>query len=269
MTYRRCKLLSATSHEIYMSVFTSLKSLCPPAIRAGVKRAALRHFPFRYSEDGLHTFHNCDFLTSPRFVGAYKAGEETGSWHGAQLRWRVHVILWVASHASQLAGDFVECGVNRGGYARAIIEYLGSENFPRTFYLFDTFRGFSDALLSEREKSTVAKWYYYPDCLADVRRTFAPFPFVKIIPGVVPQTLDQMPPTQVSFLSIDMNCSAPEIAAAEHFWPFLAPGAVMVLDDYGFEGHCEQKAAFDRFAEAKTVPILSLPTGQALIFKPS
>jgi O-methyltransferase len=64
-----------------------------------------------------------------------------------------------------------------------------------------------------------------------------------------------------------MNCVAPEIAAAMHFWPILTPGGVIVLDDYGFSSHHEQKIAFDRFAKDKQVPILSLPTGQALIFK--
>jgi hypothetical protein len=65
-----------------------------------------------------------------------------------------------------------------------------------------------------------------------------------------------------------MNCVAPEIAAAEYFWDKLVPGAVVILDDYGWEAHYEQKLAFDRFAARKGVMVLTLPTGQGLIFKP-
>jgi hypothetical protein len=65
-----------------------------------------------------------------------------------------------------------------------------------------------------------------------------------------------------------MNCAAPEIAAAEYFWDKLVPGAVIVLDDYGWKIHYEQKEKFDRFAARKGVRVLALPTGQGLIFKP-
>jgi hypothetical protein len=177
-----------------MKVLTRLKSICPPAMRRPICQA-FDHIkspgrwmeisrlyesftePIRFCEDGLATIHNCDFVKSPRFVAAYKAGERTGSWRGWQLRWRAHVVCWAASCASQLPGDFVECGVNRGGNARMIIEYLGDEPFLRNFFLFDTFQGFVDQYLSDKEKQTVAKSYSYPDCLSDVRKTFAPFSF--------------------------------------------------------------------------------------------
>jgi hypothetical protein len=40
----------------------------------------------------------------------------------------------------------------------------------------------------------------------------------------------------------------PEIAAADFFWPKLSSGVIVVLDDYGFTAHLEQKRAFDEFA---------------------
>jgi hypothetical protein len=225
--------------------------------------------PFRFREDGLCTIHNCDFTSSPRFLAAYAAGEATGSWKGWQLRWRAHVVCWAAEHATKLSGDFIECGVNRGGNARMIIEYVGGDAFAgRRFYLLDTFKGFAEQYLSESEKQSVARIYGYPDCLAAVRSTFAEFPFVDIVPGPIPETLSEVGSSRVAFLSIDMNCAAPEIAAAEFFWPRLCSGAIVVLDDYGFKDHIEQKLAFDHFAEEKGVPLLSLPTGQGLLIKP-
>jgi hypothetical protein len=65
-----------------------------------------------------------------------------------------------------------------------------------------------------------------------------------------------------------MNCAAPEVAAARHFWPKMSPGGMIVLDDYGFTVHVEQRRAFDSFAAEQGVPLLALPTGQGLILKP-
>src|SRR5262249_43682694 len=64
------------------------------------------------------------------------------------------------------------------------------------------------------------------------------------------------------------NNAAPEIAAAEHFWDRLVSGGIVVLDDYGWTKHINQKHAFDEFANARGVKVLGLPTGQGLIIKP-
>jgi hypothetical protein len=66
-----------------------------------------------------------------------------------------------------------------------------------------------------------------------------------------------------------MNCAEPEIAAANYFWDRLVPGAVILLDDYGYsELYRRQKDAFDQFAAERRVPLLLLPTGQGIIVKP-
>lgn len=74
-----------------------------------------------YAEDGLATIHNADFIQDPEFSRAYSLGLQTGSWAG--VRWRAHVYSWFALQAFQLEGDFVECGVNRGGFARMVFDY--------------------------------------------------------------------------------------------------------------------------------------------------
>ena len=92
--------------------------------------------------------------------------------------------------------------------------------------------------------------------------TFRPFPGVRIVRGIVPDTLSQVTATATCYLSLDMNNTAPEIAAAEHFWDRLVPGGIIVLDYYGWREQINQKIAFDRFADARKINVLSLPTGQ-------
>jgi O-methyltransferase len=223
---------------------------------------------FRFFEDGLYTIHNADFLEDSRFANAYRAGEATGSWRGWKLRWRAYIVCWCAEWATALDGDFIECGVNKGGNARMIIEYLGDENKARAFYLLDTFQGFSEELLLPEEKRNIVGRHHYPNCLQEVRATFAPYSNVHIIPGVVPGTLVKIQAQRIAFLSIDMNCVVPEIQAATQLWDRVVPGGVIILDDYGFSQHYLQKKAFDQFAHSKGIRVLSLPTGQGLMFKP-
>jgi hypothetical protein len=226
--------------------------------------------PLTYNQDGLATVINCDFLNDARFQEAYRLGEQTGSWKDAKIHWRIHVLCWAADKASRLEGDFVECGVNRGGFSRAVMHFVDFPRLGKTFYLLDTFRGLEDRLVSDAERKRgigIGKWFQYEECYEEVCRTFEGLPVV-IIRGVIPDTLPQVKAAKVCYLSIDMNCVAPEIAAAEYFWDKLVPGAVIVLDDYGWEAHYEQKVAFDRFAAQQGVMVLALPTGQGLILKP-
>ncbi len=221
-----------------------------------------------YHEDGLATEHNCDFLRDERFVRAYELGRATGSFRGRELRWRVHVACWAAAHAAQLEGDFVECGVYRGGLARAIVDYIDFPALDKTFYLFDTFAGIPAVSISPAERALGRRPGEYGECYEDVCQTFRPFSNVRVIRGTVPAVLEDIPIEQVAYLSLDMNVYQPEIAAAEHFWPRIVPGGVLLLDDYGFRHHIEQKQALDAFAAERGVPILSLPTGQGLLIKP-
>jgi O-methyltransferase len=220
-----------------------------------------------YNEDGFAAIHNADFRLDPDFSRAYTLGLQTGSWEGVQ--WRAHVYCWFALQAYGLEGDFVECGVNRGGFARMVFDYTPISKSSQKFYLLDTYCGLSADSLSDSEiRSGVADAYEYSECYEDVLQTFSPFSNAVIVRGRVPDTLSEVKSKRIAFLSIDMNCVEPEIAAANYFWECLLPGAIMLLDDYGHPRHYEQKLAFDQFARDKGVKILSLPTQQAVIQKP-
>jgi len=157
----------------------------------------------------------------------------------------------------------VECGVNRGGLALTIMEYLDFNSLKKRFYLLDTYCGFTDGT-----ESSPANRGQYSDCYSDVVKTFAPYDGVRIVKGVVPDSLSAIDTGQVSFLSIDMNSAEPEIAALRQLWPRLVTGAAIVLDDYG--GGCAyhpQKQAMDALGQKIGFSILELPTGQGLIIK--
>jgi len=122
--------------------------------------------PLSYNQDGLATTHNCDFMSDPRFQEAYRLGEQTGSWRGTRIHWRIAVLCWAADKASRLEGDFVECGVNRGGFSRAVMQFVDFPRLGKTFYLLDTFRGLEDRLVSDAERKRgigVGEWFEYQE----------------------------------------------------------------------------------------------------------
>jgi O-methyltransferase len=88
-----------------------------------------------------------------------------------------------------------------------------------------------------------------------------------LVKGQVPDTLNEVEIEKVSFISIDMNCVGPEIAAASFFWPKMVPRAFILLDDYGFVSYEEQKHAFGAFAAERGTSVLALPSRQGLIVK--
>lgn len=229
--------------------------------------------PLTYNQDGLATRHNCDFCKDPRFAHAYEVGM-VGGRPGTQVEWRVHVALWVADQAYQLPGDFVECGVNTGILSGAIMTWLDFGKLSdRRFYLLDTFAGIPDEQISDAERAVHVqnfnRKYQDGDRLFEmVKQKFRPWPNACIVRGRVPDTLSEIKSEQIAYLSIDMNVVEPEIAAAEYLWPRLVPGGFMLLDDYGWAPHYNQKLAFDVFAGKYGVHILSLPTGQGLVMKP-
>jgi O-methyltransferase len=221
-----------------------------------------------FNEDGMATIHDASFTADPRFVRAYKAGLSTGSWDSyGNLRWRAYICCWAAEKGSHLEGDFVDCGVFKGGLARTVMEYVDFDRLDKTYWLLDTYEGLVDRLISPAERARGLGPGGYEPSYDRVVKNFSG-KRAEIIKGPVPDTLPQVKAERVAYLSIDMNTAAPEIAAAEFFWDKLSSGACIVLDDYGWRLSPDQKPAFDAFARARGVQVLSLPTGQGLIVKP-
>lgn len=232
--------------------------------------------PLSYNQDGLATKHNASFMNDPLFKEAYRLGSETCKDHKREefanlhIEWRVYICCWAAQHAAKLEGDFVECGVNTGIMSRAVIHYVDFNKTGKTFWLTDTFRGIPEEQFSPNEKKIGLlghnQEYYTEDIVEKVKKTFEGFN-VQIIQGKVPDTLPEIKAEKVSYLSIDMNITKPEIDAINYFWDKLVFGGIVILDDYGFFLHQEQKHFFDKFAKEKGTSILSLPTGQGMILK--
>lgn len=230
-------------------------------------------WPVSYNGDGLATVHNSDFTRDPAFTAAYARSMATPHPYGDNLdvRWRVYICCWAASQVKHLNADYVECGVFTGIMSSAVMHYIGFGKMPeRRFYLLDTYNGIPPQQITDDERAQGVHNHnnHYFDCYEAALKTFGEYANARIVRGTVPDTLGQIDSDRIGYVSMDMNCVEPEMAAGEFLWPRLVPGAIMILDDYGWRTHINQKHAWDAFAAARGVQVLSLPTGQGILIKP-
>jgi Methyltransferase domain len=214
-----------------------------------------------YAEDGLWTPHGHSFTEDERFARAYRRAVRAGGFDYA-IRWRVHVVLWASERASSVEGAFVECGTGRGFMASAVCEYLKWTDRP--FYLYDTFL---PTIPDEKGLQTAAGTTspHYAEGPERVAENFAEWSGVQLVIGAIPYTL--LDTGRVAFLHVDLNNAAAEEAVVRHFWPRLAPGALIIFDDYGFAGYEAQREAADRLGRELGFQVLALPTGQGLVLR--
>jgi hypothetical protein len=221
-----------------------------------------------YDEDCLFSYaKNLEFLQNPAFRKAYDSAVKDNLHISDSIQWRVHTLCWAASVALHLEGDFVECGVNKGFCSRIIIDYLDFKKSGKKFYLLDTYTGLVESLITEEEAKSGFKNKSYEPCLDLVRKVFSKMDFVKIVDGIVPDTLARVDSDKIAFLHIDMNSSVPESEALKFFWPKLTKGAMVIFDDYGWSTYSESKKKHDAFATSQGVQIFTLPTGQGMLVK--
>lgn len=150
-----------------------------------------------------------------------------------------------------IEGDFVECGVWRGG--NAIAAKLTFENYgsDKRVWLFDTFAGMTAPTAIDRDRGgdMASKhfeksrrdnhnaWCYVP--LEDVRRNFERAGIdlngAHFIKGDVAVTLSQTAnlPAAISVLRLDTDWYQSTKLELEILYPLLRKGGSLLIDDFG------------------------------------
>lgn len=218
------------------------------------------------------------FFEEEAFRASYQAVRGSHVYDGYDpphtIAWRLHTLVWAARSAISQKGDLVECGVFKGDMSWVIMSILGSKITDRTFYLYDSFEGFSPKLSSVADfpedpgfLKMANKVYSDPEIYDIVLKKFANMPNVRVIRGFVPDTFKIAIPERIAFLHIDLNSPAAEIAALEHLFDRVVSGGYIVFDDYGWKQFKKQRDAENRFMADRGHSILELPTGQGLVIK--
>lgn len=177
------------------------------------------------------------------------------------ILWRISTVLWGFRNGLRLEGDFVECACYKGTTARIICDTVDFSKYPdRHYYLYDLFD--HDPSLPHHAMPEHSKELY-----AAVKEKFSLFSNVTVTQGKVPEVLAEVASEKIAFMHIDMNNADAEIGALEVLFDRMVPGALLILDDYGWLGYRAQKLAEDPWLEKRGYRVLELPTGQGLVIK--
>ena len=155
-----------------------------------------------------------------------------------------------------IPGDIVECGVWRGGSAMLAM-LAGGQRSQRHLYLYDTFTGMTEPGPEDgrhmhglwEKHQAESGWAYAP--LEEVRNNLlangTPPDRFTLVQGKVEDTLPDRAPERVALLRLDTDWYSSTHHELVHLYPLLAPGGVLIIDDYGeFDG---ARRAVDEYLE--------------------
>lgn len=173
---------------------------------------------------------------------------------------------------NNIDGDFVECGVWRGGSTMAAIDTLvktGDKN--REIYLYDTYEGMSeptehdkvftgtaaDELMNTSDKNDPTSVWCY-SALEEVQKNVGTLRYpagkVHYIKGKVEDSIPQTLPGKIALLRLDTDWYESTAHELKHLYPLLVPGGVIIIDDYGhWEG---ARKAVDEYIVENKLPLL-------------
>ena len=218
--------------------------------------------------DGIATWmKHHSFMEDERFTAiAAKHADQLpfANWH-----WALQTILWATQAVRNVPGDFVELGVFKGHTTAVAAEYLGFADWPKTWWLYDTFDGIPDDQVDPGWEEINRNLYKGTFSAEEVRARLSGYPNIKVVQGRVPEVLSSGAPDQISFIHLDLNNAAAEIAGLETLIDRLSPGGIIVLDDYGWASARAQHNAEAAWFSARGYHVLPLPTGQGVFVKPA
>ncbi len=158
-----------------------------------------------------------------------------------------------------IPGDFIECGVWRGGAAiflRALIEAFG-EN--RVTWVADSFEGLPAAYHEADEGYDLSKEQYPSLAISqeEVKLNFTRFDLldhrVRFLKGWFKDTLPEAPIQQIALLRLDGDLYSSTIETLESLYDRVSPGGFIIVDDYGALPPC--KKAVDDFRSSRGIRI--------------
>ena len=212
-----------------------------------------------YAGDNLFTYNrNLSFLDDEAFMAA--VGRNVKDEVERAIIWRTSVLLWGVRHGLKLEGDFVEGGCYKGTSVRILCETINFAQVDKRYFLYDLFD--HDPSMPHHAMPEHSK-----RLAQSVTDRFADMPNVVVTQGKIPDVLDLVAPEKIAFMHLDMNNAPAEVAALEVLFDRMVPGAMLVLDDYGWIAYREQKVAEDSWLAARGYQVLELPTGQGLVIK--
>jgi O-methyltransferase len=213
-----------------------------------------------------------DFDLEPEFMALYERCREQSM---ASIE-RMYALYQAVTHIVDIGitGDFVECGVWRGGSIMMMaLTLLHKKAADRRIWLYDTFDGMTPPscddiqAMTGHAASTILTdnprdlnnpfWGVAPRAVveANLVKTGYPMDLFQWVEGDVAETLPTQAPQQLALLRLDTDWYESTRYELETLYPRLQTGGVMIIDDYGYWTGA-RKAVDGYFAGLERPPML-------------
>jgi O-methyltransferase len=187
----------------------------------------------------------------PDFVPLFNACRHATMTSVERLYALYKAVEYVVRH--EIGGDFVECGVWRGGSVMmAVLALKQFGGVGRTIHCFDTFEGMPEPgaldihnasgvpaariLAAQEPREDNVYWAIAPleTVRANMVATGYPLDLVHYHQGKVEDTLPACAPHEIALLRLDTDWYQSTRHELECLYPRLNAGGVLIIDDYGF-----------------------------------
>lgn len=176
---------------------------------------------------------------------------------------------------NNIEGDFVECGVWRGGSSMLIAKMLQSRNITnRKLYMYDTYEGMSEPTEADKSfrgqdaaeamrttdiKDENSVWCYssIDEVKNNMAKTGLAFDNIIMVQGKVEDTIpNTVPAGAIALLRLDTDWYESTYHELLHLYPKVKVNGVLIIDDYGHWEGC-RKAVDEYFGKEKVNLLLN------------
>ncbi|HLX24696.1 MAG TPA: TylF/MycF/NovP-related O-methyltransferase [Usitatibacter sp.] len=195
-------------------------------------------------------------------------------------RMRCLSLAQLVRNVAAIKGSFAECGCLLGDSTYMIARTMTRIGRSDPMHVFDSFEGLSPRSPEDRKLSPnhidrmgvqamlESGVTMFRAEFESTKRNLSPFPFVHLYPGWIPSRFPEVASETFAFVHIDVDLYEPILKSLEFFYPRLAPGGVIQIDDYNFMDWPGAKTAVDQFlATNKASFFFQLPLGGAFLIK--
>ena len=189
-------------------------------------------------------------------------------------RVRLHTLVQLLGETGVIDGDVAECGCYQGLSSYLMCSYL-RKRAPgfrgARYHIFDSFQGLSEPTLEDdvpdgaeqaERIRTMCVTGAFAASLGEVKRNLAGFPEIEFHPGWIPLSFHRLPERRYRFVHVDVDLYDPTLESFEYFYPRLAPGGIMVSDDFVWPG---ARRAIEEFCSARNIRCDVTPHDQAVV----
>lgn len=209
-------------------------------------------------------------LYEPEFTSLTKSSYEKcnpGATPSETKRRRRYLVYLNLKSRLPIDGAIAECGVFKGTTSHLLCSVL-KKNKPNVRYeVYDSFEGLSEPNEVDRTGENMYEGKGSMSCsLSQVKKNLDEFDFIHYYKGFIPQSFPINNERNYSFVHIDLDLYEPIKASLEYFYPKMAVGGTIIVDDFNTKWQGCVSAVRD-FCSSNNIFYIDSTIGSAIIQK--